>query len=158
MLKDRVSKLVEQSLAERPWLFLLELDVRQGNQIRVVLDGDKPVAVKDCIAISREIEKALDQELDREVDDFSIDVGSVGVTTPLTFPRQFKKNIGRKLSVKTKDNKYKADLIAADDEKIELRWKTREPKPIGKGKHTVTKHLELNYNEIEVAKVVIIFN
>lgn len=154
MLKDKVLKLVEHSLAKRPWLFLLELDVRQSNQIRIVLDGDKPVSVKDCVEVSREIEKELDQDLE----DFSLDVGSVGVTSPLTFPRQFKKNIGRKLSVRTKDNKYKADLISADENEIELQWKAREPKPVGKGKHTVTKQMKLNYNEIEEAKVVIIFN
>ncbi|HLS30304.1 MAG TPA: ribosome assembly cofactor RimP [Flavobacteriaceae bacterium] len=154
MLKDKVLKLVEESLAKRPWLFLLNLSVGHNNHIQIVLDGDMPVSVKDCVEISQEIEK----ELDRDSEDFSLDVGSVEATSPLTFPRQFKKNIGRKLSVKTKDNQYKADLISADEEEIELRWKTREPKPIGKGKHTVTKQVKLNYNEIEEAKVVIIFN
>lgn len=154
MLKDTVEKLIEQSLEKRPWLFLLDFDIRQNNQIRIVLDGDNPVSISDCVEISREIER----ELDREIEDFSLDVASSGITNPLVFPRQFKKNIGRKLSVKTEGNQYKADLIGADEEEIELQWKQREPKPVGKGKHTVTKQVKLNYNEIEEAKVIIIFN
>jgi len=154
MLKDTVKRLIEESLKERPSLFLLDFDVNQNNQIRVFLDGDKPVKVKECVDISREIEK----ELEKEIEDFSLEVSSAGLTTPLTLPRQFKKNIGRKLKVKTTDQKYKANLINADDDGIELKWKQREPKPIGKGKHTVTKQVELKYNEIEEAKVVITFN
>ena len=154
MLKDTVKRLIEESLKERPSLFLLDFDVNQNNQIRVFLDGDKPVKVKECVDISREIEK----ELEKEIEDFSLEVSSAGLTTPLTLPRQFKKNIGRKLKVKTTDQKYKANLIKADEDGIELQWKQREPKPIGKGKHTVTKQVELKYNEIEQAKVVITFN
>ena len=46
----------------------------------------------------------------------------------------------------------------ADDEQITLEWKAREPKPIGKGKHTVVKHLQVPYNQIEKATVQIQFN
>lgn len=154
MLKDTVKKLIEESLEKRPSLFLLDFQVSQSNQIRVILDGDKPVKVKECVEISREIEK----ELNEDFEDFSLEVSSAGLTTPLTLPRQFRKNIGRKLKIKTADQKYKANLIKADEDGIELQWKQREPKPIGKGKHTVTKQVELKYNEIEQAKVVITFN
>ena len=154
MLKDTVKKLIEEGLEKRPSLFLLDFTVNQNNQIRVFLDGDKPVKIEECVEISREIEK----ELNENFEDFSLEVSSAGLTTPLTLPRQFKKNIGRKLKVKTADQKYKANLIKADEDGIELKWKQREPKPIGKGKHTVTKQVELNYNEIEEAKVVITFN
>lgn len=154
MLKDTVKKLIEESLGKRPSLFLLDFQVSQSNQIRVILDGDKPVKVKECVEISREIEK----ELNEDFEDFSLEVSSAGLTTPLTLPRQFRKNIGRKLKIKTADQKYKANLIKADEDGIELQWKQREPKPIGKGKHTVTKQVELKYNEIEQAKVVITFN
>src|SRR5690625_5134406 len=154
MLKDTVKRLIEESLKERPSLFLLDFDVNQNNQIRVFLDGDKPVKVKECVDISREIEK----ELEKEIEDFSLEVSSAGLTTPLKLPRQFKKKIGRKLKLKTTDQKYKSNLINSDDDGIELKWKQHETKPIGKGKHTVTKQVELKYNEIEEAKVVITFN
>ena len=72
--------------------------------------------------------------------------------------RQYKKNIGRKLAVHTIDNNsIKATLTEADDEQITLEWKAREPKPIGKGKHTVVKHLQVPYSQIEKATVQIEF-
>lgn len=154
MQKDKLKKLIEESLEKRPSLFLIDLRVGGDNQIRVILDGDTPVSVNDCMAISRELEA----KLDRETEDFSLEVSSVGITAPLTNPRQYKKNIGRKLEVKTQTEQYKAELVSADQEGIELTWKQREPKPIGKGKHRVTKQVKLKYNEIEKAKVVITFN
>lgn len=154
MTKETVKKLIEESLESRPWLFLLSLDVSPSNQIRLVLDGDQAVTIDDCVEVSREIER----KLELESDDFSLEVASAGLSNPLTLPRQFKKNIGRKLAVKTAEEKYKANLVSADEEEIELEWKQREPKPVGKGKHTVTKQIKLKYNEIEEAKVVITFN
>src|SRR5699024_7758352 len=147
-------KLVEKSLQKKPSLFLIDIQLKPDNQIKITLDGDEPVSVKDCVEVSREIE----EELDRGEENFSLEVTSTGLTTPLQFPRQYKKNIGRKLKVKTAEKKYKARLIEADEEGVELQWKQREPKPIGKGKHTVQKQAKLAYQDIKEAKVMIIFN
>lgn len=153
MFKDTVERLVDQSLEKRPDLFLVKLTVNPDYSIRVTLDGDQPVSVDDCVEISREIEG----NLDREKDDFSLEVMSAGVTAPLELPRQYMKNVGRKLKVRTLDNRYKANLIHADENEIELQWKQREPKPTGKGKHTVQKQVKLPYNEIKEATVMITF-
>ena len=60
--------------------------------------------------------------------------------------------------VHTIDNdNFKATLTQADDDQITLEWKAREPKPIGKGKHTVVKQLQVPYNQIEKATVQIQF-
>ena len=72
-------------------------------------------------------------------------------------PRQFKKNVGRKLSVKTEEQQFEAKLEEANDEEITLRWKAREPKPVGKGKVTVNKEAVLKYADIVEAKVMITF-
>lgn len=154
MQESVVKNLVDVAIDKRSELFLTDFNCSQSNQITVVIDGDEPVSVSDCIAISREVEG----QLDREIEDFSLQVTSAGVASPLIMPRQYIKNIGRKLKIKTADNVYKADLVKADQNGIEIQWKQREPKPIGKGKHTVQKKLELDYNEIEEAKVMIIFN
>ena len=64
-----------------------------------------------------------------------------------------RKNIGRKLSVRTAEDQYEGNLAKADDQRIVLEWKTREPKPVGKGKVTVLKSQEIQITEIEEAKV-----
>ena len=73
-------------------------------------------------------------------------------------PRQYKKNIGRTLKVKTQNNDVlEGKLVKVGDTEIELNWKAREPKPIGKGKVTVQKEAVLEYKNIVEATVVITF-
>jgi ribosome maturation factor RimP len=145
--------LLESALEENPSLFLIDFEITSNNQILVVIDGDNGVSVNDCIEVSRKIE----HNLDRDEEDFSLEVTSAGVSTPLRLPRQFKKNIGRKLSVKTEKETIEGKLEEAGKESILLKWKAREPKPVGKGKVTVKKEATLHYNDIVEAKVMITF-
>ncbi|MGM0635212.1 MAG: ribosome assembly cofactor RimP [Bacteroidota bacterium] len=154
-LKDKVEVFLKEALEENKNLFLVDWSVNENNQIWVIIDGDENVSIADCVQVSRKIE----HQLDRDEVDFSVEVASPGLSEPLKMPRQFIKNIGRKLEVTTQDNNnIKADLVAADQQGIKLTWKTREPKPVGKGKHTVQKEQELSYDEIKEAKVMVIFN
>jgi ribosome maturation factor RimP len=146
--------LLAEALSLQPDLFLIDLHIDDLLRVQVVLDGDNGVSLEQCIKVSRHIE----HQLDREVHDFSLEVSSTGATHPLQMVRQYKKNIGRKLAVHTIDNdNFKATLTQADDDQITLEWKAREPKPIGKGKHTVVKQLQVPYNQIEKATVQIQF-
>lgn len=153
MLKDKVEKLAEQVFEENPNLFLISLEINSANHIKIVIDGDEGVSVNDCITVSRGIE----HNLDREEEDFSLEVTSAGVSEPLSIPRQYKKNIGRRLKVRTENDKFEGDLVEANDKDIKLSWKAREPKPVGKGKVTVDKEALVPYDEIVEAKVKITF-
>ena len=154
MLKEKVQQLVQEALDENPALFLINLDIQGANEIKVTIDGDLGVTVQDCIAVSRKVE----HNLDREEEDFSIEVMSVGATTPLELPRQYKKNIGRTLEVKTTQGEtIEGRLETSTEEGVTLAWKAREPKPVGKGKVTVQKTATLPFEDIVKAKVVIKF-
>nr|WP_304608069.1 ribosome assembly cofactor RimP [Lentiprolixibacter aurantiacus] len=149
ILKEKVARLLEQELSNSPSLFLIDLKVTPDNSIKIVIDGDEGVTLKDCVAVSR----AIERELDREETDFSLEVTSAGATAPIVNPRQYRKNIGRKLSVRTAESKFEGNLSEADDKRIVLEWKSREPKPVGKGKVTVLKSQEIRITEIKEAKV-----
>ena len=152
--KNKVQELLDAALAERPELFLVDLSINESNKICINLDGDQGVSLQDCIDISRSIEN----NLDREEQDFSLEVASAGVSSPLKFVRQYKKNIGRTLKVKITDSAdIEAKLVAADEEKITLEWQAREPKKIGKGKETVDKKAEILYQNIKEAIVIVSF-
>jgi len=153
MLKDKVSELLSKALEKKPSLFLIDFSITPDNKIRVILDGDDGVGLDNCIEISR----AIEHNLDREETDFSLEVTSAGATSPLQLPRQFKKNIGRKLNVKIEEGDLEGDLTDVDEENITLEWKAREPKPVGKGKHTVQKKRKIAFSEIKEAKVVLKF-
>lgn len=151
--KEKVSELLNSGLEEKPDIFLIDLTITDAFKIIVTLDGDNGVTLQDCIDISR----AIDHNLDREEVDFSIEVASGGVSAPLKLVRQYKKNIGRTLKVKTAEEVITAELVDANDDFITLTWTAREPKEIGKGKVTVEKRLELPYADIKEAIVTITF-
>ncbi|MBT0607733.1 ribosome assembly cofactor RimP [Aequorivita echinoideorum] len=154
MMREKVAQLLENALDKNNSLFLIDLSISEQNQIRVTIDGDNGVTVEDCIAVSREIE----HNLDREEFDFSLEVMSAGVSEPLAIPRQYIKNIGRNLKVKTKDGEtIEGELTAASENEFTLEWSAREPKPVGKGKITVEKKATLPYENIVEAKVMITF-
>ena len=151
--KEKVNALVEEALSERPSVFLIDLTITDAFKIIVSLDGDNGVALQDCIDISR----AIESNLDREEQDFSLEVASVGVGSPLKLIRQYKKNVGRTLIVKTGTEIIEAELVEANDVFIILSWKAREPKKVGKGKETVQKELQLSYADIKEAIVTVTF-
>lgn len=152
--KEQVLKLLNDGLTDKPEVFLIDLSISDTYKIIVTLDGDNGVNLQDCIDISRVIEN----NLDREEHDFSLEVASVGVGSPLKLIRQYKKNVGRTLIVKTANETIEAELVNANDEKIVLSWMAREPKKIGKGKETVQKTQEIPYSEIKEAVVTVNFN
>ncbi|MDJ0646191.1 MAG: ribosome assembly cofactor RimP [Flavobacteriaceae bacterium] len=153
MNQETVKDLVVEALRENERLFLIDLKFSPGNKITVVVDGDDGVPLKECVRISRHLE----HNLDREVEDFSLEVTSPGATEPLVNSRQYKKHLGRTLKVTTQEEKLEGKLIELDDESVTITWKAREPKPIGKGKTTVVKQAMINYKDIKEAKVKIIF-
>ena len=151
--KEKVKDLLESGLAEYPSLFLIDLNINDANKIVITLDGDNGVQLQDCINISR----AIDNNLDREEVDFALEVASAGVSLPLKLVRQYKKNIGRTLKIKTASQTIEALLLEVSDEDITVEWSSREPKKIGKGKETVVHNEKIAYADIQEAIVIIIF-
>jgi ribosome maturation factor RimP len=151
--KENVKDLLERGLAEYPSLFLIDLNINDANKIVITLDGDNGVQLQDCINISR----AIDNNLDREEVDFALEVASAGVSLPLKLVRQYRKNIGRTLKIKTSSQTIEALLLEVSEEDITVEWSSREPKKIGKGKETVVHKEKIAYADIQEAIVVIIF-
>lgn len=153
MNKEIIKSLVNEAIEENSSLFLIDLIFSTENSIKVVVDGNKGVPLSECIRISRHVE----HNLDREEEDFALEVTTPTVTDPLVDFRQYNKNIDRTLKVRTESDKFEGKLIEVSDKNITLQWKAREPKPIGKGKVTVVKEKTIPLNEIKQAKVKIIF-
>ncbi len=153
MNQELVTQLLEDALEENQALFLIDLSFLPGNKIRIVVDGDTGISLEECIRLN----KAIENNLDREEEDFSLEVTSPDIAEPLKVQRQYQKNLKRILTVKTNDTQLEGALIGITEQGITLRWKAREPKPIGKGKVTVEKTAAVLFTEIREAKVKIIF-
>ncbi|QOR73386.1 ribosome assembly cofactor RimP [Cruoricaptor ignavus] len=152
--RQKVEQLLTDFLQSRPDLFLMDLKISAGNDITVMLDGDGGVSLQDCLDASR----AIENNLDREVQDFSLQVMSYGAAEPLLKPRQFVKNIGRTLNLQLEDDtEIEGEATRADEDSVALMLRYRKPKDVGKGKVDVEEEREIPYSQIKKAAVVIKF-
>jgi ribosome maturation factor RimP len=131
-------------------MYVTGVKIGSDNHINVFIDGDEGVTIKDCVAVSR----AIEGNLDRDKEDYALDVSSHGATTPLVLPRQYKKHIGRTFEIKLLDgSKVEGDLTECDDTGIRLEYSTRENKPVGKGKITVVREHIVKHEQIKESKI-----
>ena len=99
MLTEENIKRLAAQILEGTLFYVTGVNVGAGHQVSVRIDGDQGVTVKDCADLSREISAALE----REHDDFSLEVSSHGATSPLVMPRQYRRHIGRTLEIRLTD-------------------------------------------------------
>lgn len=147
MTITEITDLVEEHLAGSD-KFLVEVFIKPINRIYVFIDGDHGVTISDCVALSRHIESSLD----RETEDFELNVSSSGADYPITLPRQYLKNIGRSLKVTMKDERViTGNLEAVGETGITLITKGDKKKKLP------PETLSLPFTEIKDAKVIISF-
>ncbi|MEI6696654.1 MAG: ribosome assembly cofactor RimP [Bacteroidota bacterium] len=149
--KQKIADLIEEHLAGTD-KFLVEFSVSPFNQIIVFIDGDQGVTISDCIALSRKIES----NLDREIEDFELDVSSGGLDLGLRVNRQYIKNIGRTVDVKLNDNtKLSGVLKAVDEHSISLELLPSKKKK--KTDEIVELNKTIDFKDIKETKIVITF-
>ncbi len=151
--ENTIRALVAEKIEETDY-YLLSVDIKPGNAISVELESMGPVSILDCVDISRQIE----HNLDREEEDFSLQVSSPGLDKPLKDYRQYIKNIGRNLSIRlANDTELEGELLNADQEKIEVKESKKERVEGKKKKEVVETVHTLSYPEIKQAKIKISF-
>jgi len=150
---DKIKKLTETKIAEGT-NFIVDISVKPGNKIIVLLDNDNGVSISDCVDMSRHIEFSLD----RETEDFELNVMSPGLTEPFKTLRQYKKYIDKQVDVVTKENKkLSGKLLSVTDEGIIIETKTKEKTEAKKSKQLLINNINLTFNQIKETKVVISF-
>ena len=151
--KRVIEQLVEEKLASSS-NYLVSVEVQPGNIIVVEIDNDDAVSIDDCVELSRYIE----EHLDRNAEDFELEVGSAGITSPFKVLRQYKKNIGNEVEVLTKNGVKLTGLLKSADEEGFVVTVTKQVKPEGaKRKVTIEEDLPYTYNEIKYTKYLIRF-
>ena len=130
--KDLLQKTVEDAIENTP-LFLVDLKINPENEIIVELDSPQGVDIEQCAAVTRAIEAVFD----RDEEDYELEVGSAGITSPLKIRVQFVKYLGNDMEVLTADGrKLKGQLVevapgddhdTSVDFTIEVPVKVKEP-------------------------------
>ena len=105
-IEKRVTELVEEKIADRPDLFLVDVKMHSNGKLIILVDGDKGIGIADCAAISRHVGFHLEEENVLETA-YNLEVSSPGLDAPLVLPRQYVKNVGRNLAIKMADGSKK---------------------------------------------------
>ncbi len=117
MISDKTISDIVNEFLEGSDQFIVALKVTPQNKIMVFIDGDTGVTIDDCTRLSRHIEA----QLDRDTEDYELQVSSVGVGQPLQLTRQYRNNIGRRLAVTGSDTKItKGKLTEVADKGIAI--------------------------------------
>lgn len=154
--KKKVEELVIERINElNNGLFIVDIAVSSGNDINVELDKHEGgVSVQDCISVSRNVE----HNLDREEEDFSLNVSSAGLDKGLRVLDQYIKNIGRNVKVKLNEGgSLEGELLAADNDKIIVQTSRKERVEGRKKKETIIEDHEILMGDIKETKIVISF-
>ena len=146
MIRD----IVEAKIANTD-LFITDIKVLPGNNIKVALDKmNAGIVIADCVSVSRDLET----KLDRNKEDFQLEVSSAGLEEPFKVKQQYFKNTGKKVDVITLDGKNLTGMIiSANENGIELEYFL----PKGKGKTGTAELINLPYQQIKQTKKVISF-
>ncbi|MCH1576240.1 MAG: ribosome assembly cofactor RimP [Flavobacteriales bacterium] len=144
---------VESHLAEDGG-FLVDVHVSDGADIRVFVDAPEGMPISRCVSISRMIE----DELDRDLYDFSLQVSTPGLDQPLKIRPQYEKNIGRAVAVQQNDgHKVEGTLTEVSDKGIVVEHTEKRRIEGRKAKEWVTDRHELDWDTIATTKVKISF-
>ena len=101
----------------------MECTSTPGNEIELTIDSDTSVGIDACVALSR----AVEADLDRDAEDFSLTVASAGIGSELRTLRQYRKLVGRPVEVLlTNGVKILAHLDEATDEGVTLSYEEKQ--------------------------------
>ena len=135
--------------------YLVDVNISSKNAINVRMDNlHGGVSVKDCVSVSRNIE----HNLDREQEDFELQVSSPGIDQPFMVQQQYLKNVGRNVTVTTfSEEIISGELIKADQKEISIKEiKTEKNKLTNKKQQVETIH-QLSMSEVRETKLIISF-
>lgn len=151
-VEKRVTALVEEKIADRPELFLVEVKMLPNNKLIIHVDGDEGISIQDCVAISRHVGFHLEEENTIE-QAYNLEVSSPGVGEPLKLIRQYNKNIGRTISIKLNGGQKKeGKLLAVTANDVQIEESVKE-----KGKKAVQVETTVSFNDILETSVLISF-
>jgi ribosome maturation factor RimP len=151
-VEKRVAALVEEKIADRPELFLVEVKMLPNNKLIIHVDGDEGISIQDCVAISRHVGFHLEEENTIE-QAYNLEVSSPGVGEPLKLIRQYNKNIGRTVSIKLKEGlKKEGKLLSVTENNLQIEESIKE-----KGKKAVAIQTDVPFNDILETSVLISF-
>ena len=127
-------------------------DTAVKPKVTVMADGDQGISIDQCATISRRLAKRIEEQQGEEFS-YVLEVTSPGIDQPLITPRQYQRNVGRKLKLRLQDGSEKTGMLNEVTENgIVL---TEESK--GKNKKLAAEPTNISFDDIVKANIVISF-
>jgi ribosome maturation factor RimP len=147
--KQKIQGLVEEFIKGTEF-FLVAVKVSSANRITVLADKNEGITIDECAAIHKHIEK----NLDRDKEDFELQVSSPGLDLPFGVIEQYFKNEGKKVDViDNEDSKYAGKLKNVTKGGFELETEVKV-----KGKTKELKDISFNFDQIKSTRVILTIN
>lgn len=144
----QVQTIAEDFLREKPYE-LITVKVSPLNEILVEIDSFDGVDVDFCVEMSHYIQ----DHLDREVEDYELEVGSVSITDPFKTKMQYDKNLGNDVEVLTKDGrKLHGVLVNVEDDMFEIEFEAMVKNEGDKKKHKEIQQLQFHYDDVKYCR------
>lgn len=151
--KNVVTRIVEEWLEDKDY-FLVDITVSPDDKIVVEIDHAEGVWIDDCVELSRYIES----KLNREEEDYELEVGSAGIGQPFKVLKQYQIHIGKDVEVLTKDGKKWVGVLTDVNEQNFTIIIEKKVKPEGaKRPKLVEEAVTFTYDEIKYTKYLISF-
>ena len=150
--KQQVIGIAEKWLSTKEGYFLVDVDVTPDNRIVVEIDQAEGVWIDDCVELSRFIES----ELDRDVEDYELEVGSAGIGQPFKVLQQYINHIGQEVEVLPKSGaKLKGFLESANENGFVLKTTQKQKVEGSKRPKNVEVEMTFGYDDVKYVKYVI---
>ena len=151
--KNIVRQIVEEWLQDKDY-FLVDVSVSNDNRIVVEIDHAEGVWIEDCVELSRFIES----KLDREKEDFELEVGSAGIGQPFKVHQQYVNHLGKDVEVLTLDGKkYQGELHEVNDDTFSILRQVKKKEEGSKRPRLVDELVTFSYDEIKYTNYLISF-
>jgi ribosome maturation factor RimP len=154
--KKKIEEIVNEQLTNSD-IVLIDIQISSSNTIKVFLDAENGVSISDCVKISRSIEG----QLDRDKEDFELEVSSYGLFSPFKILLHYRKNIGKEVEIYLNEGKnFKGVLNKVESDEhglvdyIEILQKSKKKIEGKKKKIEVEEIIKVKKEEIKKIKLV----
>jgi len=151
--KEKIEDIIADIVKEKN-AFIVDIKVSSSNKINIEIDSEEGFTIEDCVEVSRLVESMLD----RDEEDFELEVASAGLSEPFKVMQQYKKNLGKDVETLTRSGiKINGVLSNVTEEGFEIEESKMVKVEGKKKKQLVTEKLWFGYDDVKSTTVIIKF-
>ena len=151
--KENIQEIISDIIKEKE-AFIVDINVSPSNKINILIDSVEGFTIDDCVEVSRLVES----KLDRDTEDFELEISSAGLSEPFKVIEQYRKNIGKDVETITKEGiKIKGVLSNVTEKEFEIEESKMVKVESKKKKQNVIEKHQFAYDQVKSTKIIIKF-